>query len=117
MTKKLRKPITTRSKLKKCYLTDTSMENFSLYKKHRNHVSCLHKKDRKHLYINLDVKELSDSRKFWENVKPFLTDKSHGNNKIIFVENGKLCSDDQFSCETFNSFLQEAMLGKLVEEN
>lgn len=117
MAKKLKKPTMTRARLEKCYLKDTSPENFSLYKKHQNHISCLHKKDRKHLYINLDVKGLSDSRKFWENVKLFLTDKSHADNQIIFVENGKLCTDDQFSCETFNSFFQEAGSGKFVEEN
>ena len=62
-----------------------------------------------------DVKELSDSRKFLKNVKLFLVDKSHGDNKIVLVENEKPCIDDQFNCETLNSFFEETVSGKLME--
>ena len=39
----------------------------------------------------------------------------HGDNKTALVENDKVCTDDQFNCETFNSFFKEAVSGKLLE--
>ena len=43
------------------------------------------------------------TKRFWESVKPVLSDKgSHGNENYTFLENGKLIEDHRESSEIFN---------------
>ena len=38
-------------------------------------------------YGNLNEKGITDNKKFWKTVKPFLSDKSINSDKIIFFSN------------------------------
>ena len=118
VTKALRKAIMTRSRLESRYHLNRTDENYSLFKKQRNYVSNLYKKERKKFYKNLDTKLLSDSRKFWKNIKPFLSDKSQKDNKIVLIEDDdQIVTDDAEICEKFNTLFKSAVSGKLVPGN
>ena len=118
VTKTLRKAIMTRSRLERRYHLNRTDENYTLFKKQRNYVSNLYKKERKKFYKNLDTKLLSDSKKFWKNIKPFLSDKCQRDNKIVLIEDDdQICTDDTEICEKFNTLFKSAVSGTLVQEN
>ena len=64
MTKALRKAIATRSRLENRYHKNKSGESLRAYKKQKNFCSRLYKNERKKYYTNLDVKKVTDNKKF-----------------------------------------------------
>ena len=65
MTKTLRKAIMKRSELKTKYLKQKTKESCQRFAKQRNYCSRLYKKERKKYYDNLDLKNITDNKKFW----------------------------------------------------
>ena len=98
VTKSLRKAIMTA--LQNRFHKARTKENERIYKKHRNYCSWLYKKERKKYYNSLNIKEVTDNKKFWKTVKPFFTDKSKGGDNIILVENENIISEDNDVSET-----------------
>ena len=47
------------------------------------------KKERKNYYNNIDIKDITDTKKFWGTIKPFLTDKGMSKNRISLIEGNK----------------------------
>ena len=47
---------------------------------------------------------ITDNEKFWKTVKPFFSDKSHSQNKIVLTEGERIISDDVEVAETMNEF-------------
>ena len=64
MTKTLRKAIMTRSFLEHKYYKHPSAENNKTYKKQKNFCSRLYKKERKTFYANIDIRNVTDNKKF-----------------------------------------------------
>ena len=64
---------------------------------------------RKKYFGNLDLKNFTDNKKFWNTVKPFFSKSSGGSRKITLVENDEVISDDQEVANTFNNFFDEAV--------
>ena len=75
MTKVLRKAIMKRSYLANKYYKNRSSDEETTYKKHTNFVSRLYKRERKAYYNNLNSKDVTDNKKFWKTIKPFLVIK------------------------------------------
>ena len=75
MSKVLRKAIMKRSNLENKYRNNSTSENREIYRKHKNYCSRLYKKERKKYYAKLDLKNITDSKRFWNTIKPFLTGK------------------------------------------
>ena len=75
MTKTLRKAIANRSRLENRYYRDKSDESLRAYRKQKNFCSRLSKKVRKKYYTNLDLTNITDSKRFWKTTKPFFSDK------------------------------------------
>ena len=55
-------------------------------------------------YKNLDLKNLTDNRKFWKTVKPVFTDKVQVSQSITLIENGEMVTDDLKIAEIFNDY-------------
>ena len=66
ITKKLRKEIMKRSKLKNLFNKNKNQENWCKYKTHRNYCVSLLCKTKKLNYKNLDIKEVTVNKKFLE---------------------------------------------------
>ena len=71
MTKTLRKSTMHRSKLKNIYNrkgTDDSLVNF---KKQQNFCVNVLRKTKNDYFQNLNIRDLSDNKKFWKTIKPY----------------------------------------------
>ena len=76
MTKTLRKATMHRSRLKNIYIHKRNDKNLENYEKQRNFCYYLLRKTKTEYFKNLNVKDLSDNRKFWKTVKPYFSNKS-----------------------------------------
>ena len=74
------------------------------YKKQRNICVKLLRKTKKDFFNNLDVKRVTDNKKFWKTVKPCLTDKTLKEERITITENEKVVSDNRELVKIFNEY-------------
>ena len=104
MSKLLRKAIMTRSRLKNIYNKKRTFENLENYKKQRNFVVKLLRNTKYEYFNNMDVKNLTDNKKFWKTVKPFFNSKKQNSNKIFLSENGSILDRPKVVATTFNNY-------------
>ena len=104
MTKALRKAIYTRTNLRNRYNKLRSQENWNAFKKQRNKCVKMLRQAKFDYYKTLDIKCLTDNRKFWKTVKPLFSDKIQASSKITLVENEVLVTDDKEVAEIFNEY-------------
>ena len=106
MNKTLKKAIMKRTNLRKKYLKSTTEKSKNAYRKQRNFCVKLFKKEKKKYYNNLDVKQITDNKKFWTSVKPLFTDKGLKSKNIVLIENEQIISDDKGIAERmYNVFI------------
>ena len=72
MTKKLRKEIILRSELENKFNKGRNHINWCNYKRLRNHWLSILGKTKKEYLNSLSIKQVSDNKRFWKSVKPFL---------------------------------------------
>ena len=58
---------------------------------------------------NLDEKEVTDNKTFWETVKPDVSDKSIKRDKIHLNENGELIKSESETAEILNNSFSNIM--------
>ena len=116
MTKDLSKEMMTRSRLRNNYLKDKTEENRLLYTQQRNKCVSFLRKTKINYYGNLNVKEITDNKKFWKTVKPFLSDKSKTSDKIHFNENGELLNSESETAEVLNNFFSNIVKDLKIPE-
>ena len=56
------------------------------------------------MFNNLDLKNITDNKQFWRNVKLVLLDKISESSKTTLVNNNRILSDDREICDIFNKF-------------
>ena len=93
-----------RSELKAKYLKKSALENFNKFRKQKNFCSRLYKKERRKFLDKLDIKLVTDNKKFQTNIKPFLIDKTSKSCKITLVEGDEIISADKFIAQKFDKF-------------
>ena len=117
MTRALRKATMLRSMLRNKYNEDRTAENWNKFRKQRNSCAKLFRKEKRNYYNNLDISHITDNKKFWKTVKPFFSDKSHSNNKIVLTEGEKIISNDVEVAETMNEFFVTVTDSLGINEN
>ena len=117
VTKRMRKAIMLRSQLENKFFSEGTDMYWNALKKQRNYCTRLYKRERKKYYSNLDIKNITDNKKFWKTVKPLFGDKGGMGEKIVLVENDKIISDDKEVAETFNTFFKNAVTSLGIGEN
>ena len=91
----------TRSKIKgKSNLKRTTI-NFENYKKQRTICVKFSHKIKTKYFRNIDVKNVTDNKKFWKTISQRNWKKCKAENTIILVENDKICQDDKATVNTF----------------
>ena len=105
MSKALRKAIMNGSKLKNTNKRRTDV-NWANYKKQRNFCVTLLRRTKKEYFQNLNVKDLSDNKKFWKLIKPYFSNKGLNSNKILLKGKGELVSDEKQSLHYGHVFYQ-----------
>ena len=117
MTKSLRKAIMRRSQLLTKYHKSKDKSDHAIYKKQRNFVSKMYKKEKKSFYKNLDMKNVLDNKTFWKYMKPLFSNKTECKSKISLVNGNEIIADDHNLAETFNTFFKEAVSKLDIQEN
>ena len=104
MAKELRKEIMNKSRLKKKYQDWPSRENFKNWKKQKNKCNKLCRKAKKDHFKNITESNLSSNNKFWQFVKPFLTNKGVFGTDFISIKKDNQFIDNEIELvEMFNS--------------
>ena len=110
MTKTIRKAIMKRSELASKYHKTKNTKDYNNYKKQRNFCSKLYKKKRRKFYNNLNIKDITDNKKFWKTLKPLVSDKGTcGSSKINLVVDNENLSNDKEIAKTFNNYFNNAL--------
>ena len=117
MTKSLRKAIMRRSALENKYHRDKLPETNKAYKKQRNYTRRLMKREKKRYFTNLDVKNYTDNKKFWNTVKPLFSSCGGCSQKITLVHDEKIISNDEEVAETFNQYFKSSVESLDIREN
>ena len=104
MNKTLSQAIMQRTKLRNKFLKDPTEHNKILYTKQRNWCVSLLRKEKKEYFANLNEKDIIDNKKFWQTVKPFLSEKLKSREKITLVEKEELVSSEYDVAQRFNQF-------------
>ena len=115
MNKTLFKAVMTRSRLQNKFIKNPNQNNSDNYKKYRNYCTGLFRKEKRSYYSNIDIKNITDNRKFWKTIKPLFSEKHFSNNKIILVEGDEILSDNQEIAETFNIYFANVVKSLEIE--
>ena len=117
MTRALRKATMLRSRLRNKYNEDRTAENWNNFRKQRNSCVKLFRKEKRNYYNNLDISLVTDNKKFWKTVKPFFSEKSQSQNKIVLTEGERIISDDFEVAETMNELFVTVTDSLGINEN
>ena len=105
MSKKLRKAMMNRTRLKNGATVTRDDEDVRKYKIQKNLVVRMNRKAKRDFYKNLDPTKVGKERAFWKTFKPLLSDKvTNTNTNITLVENGCTISKSDEIAECFNSY-------------
>ena len=104
MSKALRKAVMHRPKLKNIYNNSRTEGNWENYKKQRNVCVNLLRKTKTEYFKKLNVKNLSENRKFWKTIKPFFSNKGLNSNKLMLKENNRLITEEKDLATLMNTF-------------
>ena len=116
MNRTLTKAFMHRAKLKNRYYKFPTEDNRKSYKQYRNFCVSLLNKEKKKFYNNLDMKNIKDNKKFWQNVKPLFTGKSKLKTNIALIEKDELITDNVKVAETLNNYFIEAVQNLDIEK-
>ena len=95
MTKSLRKAIMLRSRLKNNLNKQRSDENWNNYKKQRNFCVKLLRQTKEKYFSDINVKSISDNKKFWKTIKPFFSSKGLNTNNMMLVEDYEIVREEE----------------------
>ena len=105
-----------RSRLENKYLKTKLFSDKDMFKKQRNYYNRLYKRKRKRFYKNIDLKNITDNKKFWGTMEPFFTDKETSRNSISLIEGSKIIVEDMEITETLNTYLKYAVSSLGISE-
>ena len=118
MTNDLHKAIMKRSRLRNKTLRDRTDISRGEYKKQRNLCASILKKAKKDHFANLDIKSVTDNKKFWQTVRPLFSNKVKAKTVIKLAENDAIIDDECEIVKIFNEYFVNIVkkLGILTEE-
>ena len=116
MTKTLKKATMHGSKFKNIYNKKRTNDNWTNYKKQRNFCVNLLRKTKADYFQNLNIRDLSDNRKFWKTIKPYFTKKGLNSKKLLLKQKGNLASNEKQLAGIINSFFINITKGLDLKE-
>ena len=110
MTKALFKSIMKRTRLRKTFLKNPVVANKLVYTHtKRNFCVSLLRKVKREYFANVNEKNITDNRKFWQIVEPFLSEKIKSREKITLVKNEEIISNDVEVVNTLNNYFSNVV--------
>ena len=100
-----------RSRLRNRFLKNRNEEGRKLFCRQRNKFVSLLRKSKKDYFDNLNEKTITDNKRFWKTVKPFLSKKIHLSERINLTEdkNNSLLTNCEEVAEELNNFFANAV--------
>ena len=95
MTKKLRKEIMKRSKLKNNFNKNRNHESWCKFKTQRNYCVNLLRKSKTQYFSYINFSDVTNNKSFCKFVKPYFNNKGSSSNKITLVENDAIIASDR----------------------
>ena len=102
--KSLRKAIMLRSRLKNNFNKQRSDENWDNYKKQRNFCVKLLRQTKEKYFSDINVKSISDNKKFWKTIKPFFSNKGLNTNSMMLVEDNGIVRNEEIIANIMNNY-------------
>ena len=84
-------------------------ESLICFKCQRNYCNRLYRRERKKFYSKLNVTNFFDNKKFWKNIKPFLSDKGISNTNITLIEDNRIISNDLEVTNTLSIYFENVV--------
>ena len=97
----------TRTCLLNKYRKDNSAGNLFTYKRQRNLCAKLLRKSKKVFYNNLNVKRITDNKKFWQTIKQNFIDKTLKDERITPVDGGKVITEEKDVVKKFKDHFEK----------
>ena len=94
----------TRSRLRNKYNKNRTYENWSNYKEQSNICTNILKKTKTDYFNDIDIKNITDNKRFWTTAKNFYTDKYKTCNNIILNENDETIKDSTEIANKLNKY-------------
>ena len=116
MTKAYSKAIMQKTRFRNKLLKNPNDQNKLLYNKQRNYCVSLLRKKKKEYSARLNEKDITDNRKFWHTVKPFLSDKVKSREAIILVDNENIKANENKMANNFNDFFSNIVKNLEIPE-
>ena len=88
-----------------------------LSKKQRNKCVKILQQAKKDYYKGLDIKNLTDNRKFWRSVKPLFNDKVKTSSTIVLMENDEIVSEDRAVANILNDYFSNITKSLNIADN
>ena len=104
MNRILKKGRMKRPRLRSTFFNSKSEDDKKNYVKQRNYCVSLIRRTKKEYYGNLDPKKIAYNRTFWRTIKPFLSNKSTENEKIILLEKEEILANGSSVPKGLNYF-------------
>ena len=104
MTKSLGKATMLRSRLKNNFNKQRSNENCDNYKRQRNFCVKLLRQTKEKYFSDVNVKSISDNKKFWKTIKPFFSNKGLNTNNMMLVEDNEIIRKEEIIANMNNYF-------------
>ena len=109
MNKIISKAIMNRSRLKNRFLKNPNDINRYNYNKQRNYCVNLTRRVKKAYYNSLNIRNITDNKKFWTTIKPLFSEKNKSIRKITLIENDTIISSDENVAEIMNDFFSNVV--------
>ena len=110
MNNEISKAVMTRTRLQNRLLKNRSNWNRDLFHKPRNLCVSLLRKSKKDYFSNLNEKQITDNKRFWKTVKPFLSNKVQSSERITLTdESDSLVTDCGKVATELNSFFSSVV--------
>ena len=74
------------------------------YREQRNLIVKLNRRAKKEYFKNLDLKDVTKSKRFWKTLKPMFSDSSAVSEKIVLIDKDEVIRDNQAISEHFNHY-------------
>ena len=108
ISKRVRKEIFMRSRFKNTFNKTGLESDWNRYKKQRNYVCGLIKKEKKSFFSNIKIN--SNEKDFWKACKPFLVNKSiTANERLVLNNDGMLMSNEYDVVRIFNLYFSNIL--------
>ena len=93
-----------RSRLKNIFNKQRSDENWNNYKKQRNFCVKLLRQTKKKYFSDINVKSISDNKKFRKTIKLFFSNKGLNTNNMMLVEENEIVREEKIIANIMNNY-------------